>query len=292
MRILTLNKREHTNIDVLARHFSLIPEIEVINWNPQIKSAFDAFDEYKPDILLFHHSLSGLIMKVRKSFPNTKFVCENNTNEENVDYDLNFTTVCNTSFPIKPFLYIGYDLASLINKSNKLIYSTDVCFNGNMNNQKNIDQFQELVNPISDIRINGRLKFYGIGHTGEYACGVLSDIDQFSAYSQAKVSIILKNWFNNELYESPITLANSLKVNHNTIHNIPEYKNDGYFVENKKQLLEEIQQLTSNQEYIEKPKSEFVTTAFSGCLAIFQHLQLDDSKINETATQLIKRYSL
>jgi len=289
MRILTLNKREHVNIDILSRHFSLVEDLQVLSWNPQIKSAFDAFDEYKPDILLFHSSLNHIVEKVRIAFPKTKFVCEDNTGNESYDYDVTFTTMCNKRFPKKSYIYIGYDLASLINKTDKQIYATDICFNGNLNNQKNMNQFQELVNPLSCIRKNNRLKFYGIGHGGEYACGVLSDLDQFSAYSQAKVSIILKNWFDNENYESPFALLNSLKVNANTIHNIPEAITSGFFVDNKKDLLQTLQKLLESSK---RESGSDLVTAFSSCSSIFQQLSLDDSKINESSSQLIERYKL
>lgn len=298
MKILTLNTREHKNIEVLARHFSLVEGIEVISWNPQIKSAFDAFDEYKPDILLFHSSLTGLIKKVQLAFPETKFVCEDNSANDTNEFNLTFTTVINNDFKNKKYVYIGYDLASLINRTDKQIYQTDICFHGNLNNQQNMDQFQELVNPIADVRINGRIKFYGIGHTGEFACGVLSDVDQFAAYSQAKVSVVLKNWFDSEAYEAPITLINSLKVNVKTIHNIPELKSEGYYVEDKKSLLETVQGLMENnktiQEYIDSEVyyRKDTKAAFSGCRSIFQNLQLDTSEIDKKDSILIERYSL
>lgn len=290
MKIMTLNKREHNNIDVLARHFSLVDGIEVINWNPQIKSAFDAFDEYRPDILLFHGSLSQLVNKVRVAFPDTKFVCEDSSANDVNEFDLTFTTVINKQFQNKKYVYIGYDLASLINKTNKQIYETDICFNGNMNNQWNMNQFQELFNPITDVRINGRTKLYGINHGGEYACGVLSDVDQFAAYSQAKVSVVLKNWLDAESYESPIILANSLKSNSNTIHNISDAQTDGYFVEDKKQLLETVQKLIESPTELEIDQD--LVSAFSGCNNIFDYLQLDTKTIDETNNNLIVRYSL
>lgn len=290
MKILTLNTREHKNIEVLARHFSLVEGLEVISWNPQIKSAFDAFDEYKPDIMLFNGSLSRLVNKVRLAFPNTKFVCEDNSAYDVNDFDLTFTTVINKDFKNKKFVYIGYDLASLINKSKKTIYETDICFNGNLNNKQNMEQFQELFNPITDVRINGRVKVYGVNHGGEYACGVLSDIDQFAAYSQAKVSVILKNWFDAESYESPITLVNSLKSNSNTVHNIPEAKSDGYYVEDKKQLLETVQKLVQNTE--QEEINPDLVTAFHGCSYLFKNLQLDTLKIEEVERILIARYEL
>lgn len=292
MKILTLNTREHKNIEVLARHFSLVEGLEVINWNPQIKSAFDAFDEYKPDIMLFNGSLSRLVNKVRLAFPNTKFVCEDNSSSDTNEFDLTFTTVINKQFQNKKYVYIGYDLASLINRTDKQIYNTDICFHGNLNNQQNMDQFQELVNPIADVRINGRIKFYGVGHTGEFACGVLSDVDQFSAYSQAKVSVILKNWFDSECYESPFTLENSLKTNINTIHNIRDVS-DGYYVNDKQLLLETIQKLLNMTYSPEINRNKTADdTALAGCCSIFNKLKLDSVNIQKTEDSLIERYSL
>lgn len=251
MKILTLMSKLDRNIEVLSRHLSMIDGFEVINWNPSIKSAFDAFDEFKPDILLFNSSFNKMIAKVRLQYPKVRFICEDNSSKDENVFDTTFTTIINKEFKHKKYINIGYDLASYINRTNKPIYRTHICFHGDMNNQMNIEQFQKLFNPITDIRINGCVKLYGINHSGEYACGLLSNFDQFAAYSQAKVCVFLKNWLTPELYEASFSMQNAIKVNPNVVHNIPECMTTGFYVENIKEMLDTVQKLMTSTDKVE-----------------------------------------
>lgn len=287
MRILTLISRFDRNVEALARHFSMMKGFEVINWNPSVKSAFDAFDEFKPDMLLFNSSFNKLVAKVRLNYPNVKFICEDNTdNDENI-YDKTFTTIINKDFVNKQYVNIGCDLASYINRTNKPIYQTHICFHGDMKNKMNVDQFQNMFNPATDVRINGCVKLYGINHGGEFACGVLSNFDQFAAYSQAKVCVFLKNWITPELYEAPFAMQNAIKVNQNVIHNIPECMTTGFYVVTIKEMLDTIQKLMVSTEKVEP---EPVSNTLMACRDILG--QEYTKEIEELVKDLTERYSL
>ena len=287
MRILTLISRQDRNIDALSRHFSMLKDFEVVNWNPSVKSAFDAFDEFKPDYMLFSSVFGSQVMKVRESYPNVVFICEDNTANDVNLFDKTYTTVLNKLFNHKDYINIGYDIASYINRTNKPIYHTHICFNGDMNNAKNIEQFQALVNPVTDIRINGCAKLYGLNHGGEYACGILGSNDQFAAYSQAKVCIFLKNWVTDDLYEAPFALQNAIKVNQNLIHNIPECRQIGFYVESKKEMLDTIQKLMTNTETLEP---EPVSSTLMACRDLLGNEYTPE--IEALTRDLTERYSL
>lgn len=270
MKILVLNSHKNANLRILERHLSIYNPTDVISWNSQIKSAFDAFDEAKPDVIIFDGSMKSFLRKVVREFPSVRFVCEDNSEVDINEYDLTYTTIANHKFENKKYIPILFDIISYIQKNKKEYYYTDICFNQNIINPLNRKDFLNLFIPCTDIRINGNVRIYGPGCGGQYACGLLGELDQFSAYKQSRVCVSMKNYVNPQgHYEISHNFYNMLKVNGKVIHNIPEAADlSSFLFNNVKDLMDYIQKL------VQEPEIEGldVASAFSSCSNLMKEL--------------------
>lgn len=291
MKILVLSKPEHTNMAVITNHFAA-SKIDVIKWDVRIKSAFDAFIEAKPDVLYYHSSFRSIITKASKQFPQVKLLCEDNESKNIAIDDFAYTTIVNSSDVERPHIEIGCDLISLISKRNKQIYSTDVCCNLHLHNNQNQKQMQEFITPITDIRINPKIKLYGYKQSGEYACGILDNLDEFSAYEQSKVCIALRNYVDEVNYEIPVTFWNMLASNPNVLHNYPTFKGKaGTYVEDVAALMDNIQKAVASNSQASKT---VVPNAFIACHQILTNLNYKEEADNmlNLAASLKEQYKI
>lgn len=251
MKLLFI-KTDDKFLNSLQTHFSLAG-FEVGLWDTSVFSAFDMFDRFRPDIFFFPRSCEKFIGKVRFEYPMTRLVCKDDNLECTDDYDLIFTTGENIDGN-RLTVRNAFDMISEIQaRGTNGYYFSDICLNYPIHNRKNAEQYINLFSQFQDARIDGRIRLFGEGHSGEFYCGNLNNREQFLAYNQTRVCACFKNYLNDSIWEIPQEAYNMAIGGGLLLHNYENF-HLGHACYSSEEMANQVQYFIERKEESDRKK--------------------------------------
>jgi len=181
MRILITEQRDMG----LARALTACGH-EVVFWDQMRKSAFDAFDEFNPDMYIGDvNTLTSSTVKCLMEKPNIKSVLKvyEGTDLDRLQHDVTFDLLYTDET-----LPYSADIFTACGGKADVRYACDISHVGNSSKEK-----LAIIGHLQDIRKQFRLKLFGEGWSGEHNCGKIDEQKKKVVVASSTINVAFGN---------------------------------------------------------------------------------------------------